>query len=181
MRSVIVGLLVGLVGGTALALLVKPVNHDYVASQSRVTVDGRVETFEILLPQDQLLNVGAGVAPEAVLPAGRSINGPRLSALRAEVYQLRDINEEVVGVVSRLSDSLGSVDDWVLYMPARGALFLSGAGSELSDASAGVGSGRVVGGSGTFADQRGRFELTSVAAADTVRIRLKTMTQTERP
>ncbi|MEO0580192.1 MAG: hypothetical protein AAFZ58_16005, partial [Pseudomonadota bacterium] len=163
MRLLIAGLLVGLLGGGAAAALIRPISHDYIASLSRVGEGGRAEAFQIVLPDDRLLNVGAGVPAEAVVPLGRYIEGARLATIRAGVFQLRDARDRVVGLASLLTDLNTARDEWVLYMPSRGALFLTQTGVQANEAGQRIGVGRVVGGTETLSGQRGTYELRTVS------------------
>ena len=161
MRILIAGVLVGALVSAAFLALWQPVRLEYVPSLSRVDAGGRNEIFEINLATDRLFRAGAGIAPDAALPAGRTIDPPTLAAVRAEVFELRDARDQVIGLASRLRGTATS--DWVLYVPARGALFLTDTGVTTTADGSQVGTGRIVGGTQTFAAEKGTYTLARTA------------------
>ena len=86
---------------------------------------GNSETFRINLPRDRVLVGLAGA--EISIPAG--LNWPAddvLGNFQAEIFKVRDRNDVVVGVASRLASSTetaGSFIEWSLHLPARGTIY----------------------------------------------------------
>ena len=87
---------------------------------------GNVETLRVDLPRDRILVGLAG--QENALPAG--LEWPDVEAfgnLQAEVFKVRDRNDVVIGVASRLasaSEETGPFIEWVVHLPARGTVYL---------------------------------------------------------
>ncbi len=181
-RLLLIGLILGIATGTALLGFVQPLDHVYRKSVARVAPNGgRVEVFQIELPGDRLLSVsGDNVAQESV-PAGVQLPAaPRLENVRVEAYFLRDAERQIIGVASRLSDAEGSADDWTLYMPARGAMFLSGDEAFVDDIGQQAVRGLIVGGSESMSENSGQFIVRRIAPTDTDdkrRIEIETIVQ----
>ena len=99
-----------------------------VRERSLITVlpdAGRQEKFVIHWPEDRIELPGGMAAGVAVL---ENTNGQRVSA---EVFRLRDAAGHVIGVASRMAGTGGALADpgqsasnWLVVIPARGALFL---------------------------------------------------------
>jgi hypothetical protein len=130
--------LISFVAGVALLLLAAAVfplpSHDRFASRIEVlTNGGRSETFLIHWPGDRVtLN---GELPGAVLGSAGSIavlppGGQGAAA--AELFRLRDVDDHVIGVATRLTARqpdaggwVGSVSNWMLMIPSRGLLLMT--------------------------------------------------------
>lgn len=95
---------------------------------------GAQENFQIEWPGDRIARPGED---RATLPAGAAVGvsvledsaGHRSSA---ELFRLRDAEDNVIGVAARLTGSGGVVADpgrsastWLLVIPSRGALYLA--------------------------------------------------------
>lgn len=111
----------------------------HVRERSLITVlpdAGRQEKFVIHWPEDRIDLPGAHPGRGDGLPAGmaagvavlENTNGQRVSA---EVFRLRDAADHVIGVASRMAGTGGALADpgqsasnWLVVIPARGALFL---------------------------------------------------------
>lgn len=116
----------GFIAGLAAVLLAAgvwplPVHVRYRSLISVPPDGGRQEAFVIHWPDDR-------IAPPAVAVLEDS-SGRRASA---EVFRLRDTEDNVIGVGSRLAGTGGSLADpgrsasnWLLVIPSRGALFLA--------------------------------------------------------
>jgi hypothetical protein len=123
------------VAGMALIILLAgvfplPSNPRYRSNIAVIPDGGREETFVIQWPQDRvqpLAHAGDGAlatAGGAVVMAG--------GAASAEVFRLRDLAGNVVGLASRsTSMRVGAAgvraqgSDWTLLLPSRGTLFLA--------------------------------------------------------
>lgn len=120
------GILFGIAATVAVLWLVPVV--DQHREPSIVSVEpngGNRESFHMNLPEDRIMAGGADPSVPAALewPAGAMFDG-----VQAELFKLRDANDVVVGVASRLAgpgDATGSVLEWALHLPARGTLYAS--------------------------------------------------------
>ncbi|MEZ5565760.1 MAG: hypothetical protein R3F24_09685 [Gammaproteobacteria bacterium] len=116
--------------------------HSRVRSLITVLPDGgRQENFVIHWPDDRISTPCTQHDPAAAMPAGTAVgvavlentSGQRVSA---ELFRLRDADDNVIGVASRLTGDGGALADpgrsasnWLLVIPSRGALFLAQADS----------------------------------------------------
>lgn len=149
-KTFILGILLGITGSAALAYSVQVV--DLHRESSHITVrpnGGNVETFRIELPRDRIL---VGLAGEAnALPAELDWPGdPVFGGLQAEMFKVRDRNDVVIGVASRLasaSEQTGPFIEWVLHLPARGTLYLQ---MDVAPAAEGHRNGRMIAGARDF-------------------------------
>jgi hypothetical protein len=107
-----------------------PHHERYRSSISVIPDGGRAESFVIQWPQDRVeLGAGAG------LLGGRGVivmveNGA--VAASAEVFRLRDLTGNVIGLASRSTSQRAGASgatvqgsDWILLLPSRGALFMT--------------------------------------------------------
>ncbi|GMR17532.1 MAG: hypothetical protein BMS9Abin32_655 [Gammaproteobacteria bacterium] len=126
-KTFIFGILLGL-GGTAALLHFAPVvDQKREASLSIYKVNvGSSESFYINLPYDRIL---AGIpGQEASVPAG--LQWPQdamFAGSQAELFKLRDRNDYVIGLASRIAygtRSDGGFIQWMLHFPARGTMFV---------------------------------------------------------
>jgi hypothetical protein len=125
-RILIVGIFAGIAGAGALTYFVPAVDlHRERSLMSVQPNGGNSETFRINLPRDRVL-VGLAGADNG-FPAG--LNWPSedvLGNFQAEIFKVRDRNDVVVGVASRLASSTetaGSFIEWSLHLPARGTIY----------------------------------------------------------
>jgi hypothetical protein len=87
---------------------------------------GNTELFHINLPHDRIVT---GAAGRDAIPA--SLQWPEAAVLgdtQVELFKIRNRNDVVVGVASRISGTgtvSGSVLEWTLHLPARGTLYAS--------------------------------------------------------
>jgi len=146
----IAGILMGLGGAAALTYSVPAVDLHREASLMTVRPNGgNSETFRIDLPRDRIL-VGL-VGTDNALPAGLEWPGDeRFGNLQAEMFKVRDRNNVVIGVASRLaneSEKTGPFIEWVLHLPARGTVYLQ---MDLAPSAEGHRNGRLVAGTRDF-------------------------------
>ncbi|MFT5500732.1 MAG: hypothetical protein ACI88G_000865 [Woeseiaceae bacterium] len=125
-KTLLVGIIVGIAGAGALTYFVPAVDLHRERSLMSVQANGgNSETFRINLPRDRVLVGLAGA--EISIPAG--LNWPAddvLGNFQAEIFKVRDRNDVVVGVASRLASSTetaGSFIEWSLHLPARGTIY----------------------------------------------------------
>jgi len=87
---------------------------------------GNTEVFHANVPMDRIM-IGAP-RQDSPLPAGLDWpDDERLSGIRAELFKIRNANDTVVGVASRIAGSNENDDivEWVLHLPARGSVYLT--------------------------------------------------------
>lgn len=86
---------------------------------------GNRESFHANLPEDRIM-IGAPDA-QATLPAGLDWPGDDLlGATRAELFKIRNAEDTVVGVASRIAAyrNGNQVVEWVYHLPARGSAYV---------------------------------------------------------
>lgn len=125
-KTFIIGTILGALGAAALAWFVPAV--DLHRERSVISVQpngGNVEAFHINLPRDRIM-VGLP-NPDAAIPASLEWPGQEhLGDLQAEIFKIRDRNNNVVGVASRLASAqepTGTFIEWALHLPARGTMY----------------------------------------------------------
>lgn len=154
-KTFIFGIFLGAAGAGALAYSIPVVDlHREVSHISVLPNGGNAETYRINLPRDRIL-VGLAGADNA-LPAGLEWPGADLLGhLQAEIYKVRDRNNVVIGVASRLasaSEATGPFIEWVLHFPARGTIYLQ---MELAPTPEGYRNGRLTAGTRDFESMSG--------------------------
>lgn len=161
------GILLGIVLTAALMYLVPAVDQHREPSLISVQANGgNFEAFHVNLPDDRIL-LGAPGA-DSPLPAG--LEWPTDSSLansQTEVFKIRNGDDVVVGVASRIAgpvSSSGRIVEWTLHLPARGSVYASLAPAV--DAS-GTRDGRMLAGTREFADMNGIVRERFVASAET--------------
>ena len=127
-KTFILGLILGLAGAAALAYYSPLVNLSREASLIAVLPNGgNTESFHINLPHDRILAGARNAGQVSVLPEG--VTWPDMGDLdgsQVEIFKLRNREDNVVGVatrVSSVSDSSGPFIQWMLHLPARGTVF----------------------------------------------------------
>ncbi len=126
-RTFVSGIILGLVGTGALIYFAPAVDlHRQTSLISVQPNGGNVETFRINLPRDRIL-VGLSGADDSI-PAGLAWPGEEeFGNFQAEMFKLRDRNDVVIGVASRLASAAegpGSFIEWTLHFPARGTMYV---------------------------------------------------------
>jgi hypothetical protein len=127
-KTLIFGFLLGIVG-TIAAVYYLPVVDQYRES-SIITVapnGGNIEAFHMNIPMDRIM-VGAPNQAEPVPPGLEWPVGEAFSGLHAELFKIRNADDTVVGVASRVasqSEDFGDRIEWVVHLPARGTLHIS--------------------------------------------------------
>ncbi|WP_405224627.1 hypothetical protein [Lentisalinibacter sediminis] len=131
-KTFLLGLLLGIGGAVWLAGWYPFVDPVRFASDSGVARNGgRTESFHVQIPEDRVLGVAALGSAAPSVPAGLSL--PAAAGDGAvEIYKLRNASGKVIGLASRIGGGAGDYIDWTLMLPARGALFLTAAGPEVS-------------------------------------------------
>lgn len=115
---------------------------------------GNVETLRVDLPRDRILIGLAG--EESALPAELEWpSDPMFGNLQAELFKVRNRNDDVIGVASRLasaSEATGPFIEWVLHLPARGTIYLQ---MDIAPSAEGHRNGRLTAGTREFESMRG--------------------------
>lgn len=125
-KTLLIGFLAGIAVGAAALFLVQPV--DLVRERSIIDVTpngGNIEIFHANIPDDRIV---IGAANQAT-PLPRGLEWPDdelLATTRAELFKIRNANDIVVGVASRIAanEEDGAVVEWTIHMPARGSGYI---------------------------------------------------------
>lgn len=129
--SFLAGLLVVVLATTFWPL---PTHLRYRSLITVPTDGGRQEEFVIRWPEDRIRLPGQD---RADLPATAAVGAAVLEdsagqRASAELFRLRDADDNVIGVATRLAGTGGAIADpgrsasnWLLVIPSRGALFLA--------------------------------------------------------
>jgi hypothetical protein len=146
----VLGVILGLAAAAGLAYSVPVVDLHREASHITVRANGgNVESFRINLPRDRIMVGLAGA--DTALPAGLDWpDANLLGDLQAEMFKVRDRNNAVIGVASRLasaSEATGSFIEWTVHLPARGTVYMQ---MDLRPTAAGFRNGRLTAGTGEF-------------------------------
>jgi hypothetical protein len=127
LRTFIIGIVSGAILAAALLYLVPVVDQHREASLISVQPNGgNTESFHVNLPDDRILAGGAG---KSLVPA--TLEWPEVPVLgdaQAELFKIRNRDDVVVGVASRISGTgtaSGTLVEWTLHLPARGTLYVN--------------------------------------------------------
>jgi hypothetical protein len=153
-KSFVIGIFSGALLLACLLYFVPLVDQHREASLISVQANGgNTESFHANLPDDRILVGGAG---KEVIPG--NLQWPEVAVLgdaQAELFKIRNRNDVVVGVASRISgtgSATGNVVEWTLHLPARGTLY---ANLQPLPDEAGNRSGRLRAGTREFASMQG--------------------------
>jgi hypothetical protein len=140
-KTFIFGIILGVCGAGALVYYIPAVNLHRERSLIVVQPNrGNIERFQINLPRDRILVGLAGM--DDSIPAGVDWPGEDLLGdMQAEAFIVRDANNAVIGIASRLASSTeksGPFIEWVIHFPARGTMYVQ---MELTPAADGVRNG----------------------------------------
>ena len=150
----IIGLLAGFGAVMALAYEAPFLEQERVRSITATQQNGgRLERFTVDLERDLLMQAPGTESAAVTVPEGADWF-PELApfAGTAAVYRLRNSDGDAIGIGSRVRGMLSDEQvEWVLYLPARGALVLEGASIETAEV------GGVVTGDREFAGLTGEW------------------------
>ena len=126
-KTFVLGIFLSIAVSVAALYYVPLVNQ--VRENSMITVIpnvGNTEVFHAYVPTDRIM-IGAP-RQSSPLPAG--LNWPddeRFSGIRAELFKIRNANDSVIGVASRIAGTNENDDivEWVLHIPARGSVYMT--------------------------------------------------------
>ncbi|NQV87168.1 MAG: hypothetical protein HQ492_08835 [Woeseiaceae bacterium] len=127
LKTFFVGILLGSAAAAG-ALYVIPVvdQHREVSMVSVAPNGGNIESFHINLPMDRVMNGASGQTVR--VPVGLNWpDDPILANVSTEIFKLRNARDAVVGIAVRAVAHDEGVDvvDWIVDLPARGALFVN--------------------------------------------------------
>jgi len=165
-KTFFLGIILGALGTGALIHFVPAV--DLHRERSLITVQpnlGNMEIYQINLPRDRILVGLPGV--EDSIPAELDWPGVEYGGgMQAELFKLRNSDNTVIGVASRLASSseiTGSFIEWTLHFPARGTVY---ALMDLLPSADGLRNGTLRAGTGDFATLSGSVGEKFIAAVD---------------
>ncbi|MGI9202795.1 MAG: hypothetical protein ACR2Q3_02225 [Woeseiaceae bacterium] len=154
-KTLIIGIFLGVIGAGAVVYFVPAV--DLHRERSLIDVQpngGNREVYRINLPRDRLL-VGLSGSVGSI-PAGLEWPGEELLGdMQAELFKVRNRNNTVIGIASRLASSTeetGPFIEWALHFPARGTIY---AQMELSPSVEGHRDGKLRSGTRDFEELTG--------------------------
>ena len=149
-KTFLIGLGLGSVGAAVLASYIPFVNLQREPSLISVQPNGgAVETFFINLPDDRIAVTAPETMPKGVLSFLESLDQHNIH-VQAEVFKVRNQNNKVIGIGSRLSSSKESTSqfvEWTVHFPARGTMY---AKMHLNPEPNGLRRGRLVAGTRDF-------------------------------
>lgn len=128
LKTLIFGFLIGIVGTVAAAYYVPVV--DQYREYSIISVSpngGNTESFHINIPTDRVM-IGAPQQAEPLPPGLQWPADELFDGVRVELFKLRNADDTVIGVASRLvadSDTIEDSVEWVLHLPARGTFYVT--------------------------------------------------------
>ena len=165
-KTFIFGIILGIAASAALAVFAPAVDLHRERSLIEVQSNGgNLEEFRINLPRDRIL-VGLAGSNDTI-PAGIDWPGQEeLGDLQAELFKVRNRDNTVIGVASRLASSAetsGSFIEWTLHFPARGTVY---AQMELTPSEDGYRTGQLRAGTQDFASLSGTFREQFIAASN---------------
>lgn len=122
-KTFLIGIVAGIAVGAATVFFVQPVDQARERSIIDVTPNGgNNEVFHANIPDDRIV---IGAADQATsVPRGLEWPDDELLAnTRAELFKIRNTNDVVIGVASRIaaSEADEAIVEWTFHMPARGS------------------------------------------------------------
>jgi hypothetical protein len=134
-RLFVVGFIAGLLAMVVAATLWPLPSHLRIRSLTSVPADGgRQEDFVIHWPEDRIArpDEAASGLPAAAAVGAAVLEDSAGRRVSAEMFRVRDTEDTVIGVASRLAGTGGAIADagrsasnWLIVIPSRGALFLA--------------------------------------------------------
>jgi hypothetical protein len=141
LKTLIFGILLGVVGAVVAAFYVPVVDQHRESSVISVSPNGgNTESFHINIPTDRIM-IGAPGQAEPLPPGLQWPADERFDGVRVELFKVRNARKSVVGVASRMVADGERMEDsveWVMHLPARGT-FYAAMPAELADGERRVG------------------------------------------
>jgi hypothetical protein len=125
LKTLIIGIFLGVAAGIAGLYFVSPVDQVRQRSIIDVSPNGNKEVFHANIPDDRIM-LGAADQSSPV-PLGLEWPSDELLATtRTELFKIRNANDKVVGVASRIAatNEGGEVVEWTMHLPARGSVYV---------------------------------------------------------
>lgn len=125
LKTFIFGIFLGAAVGIAGLYFVPLVDQARERSIIDVSPNGNKEVFHANIPDDRIM-IGAANQSSPV-PLGLDWpSGELLAKTRAELFKIRNADDIVVGVASRIAatNEGGEIVEWTLHLPARGSVYL---------------------------------------------------------
>jgi len=126
LKIFITGILLGAAAGIAGLYFVPLVEQTRERSIIDVSPNGgNKEVFHANIPDDRIM-IGAP-SPSTPVPVGLDWpNDELLANTRTELFKIRNADDIVVGVASRIAATSegGDVIEWTLHLPARGSVYV---------------------------------------------------------
>lgn len=126
LKTFIIGIFLGVLAGVAGLYLTPLVDQDRERSIIDVTPNGgNKEVFHANIPDDRIMIGAQGQTPS--VPEG--LNWPSdemLANTRAEMFKIRNSEDIVIGVGSRIAAAGedGDIVEWTVHLPARGSVYV---------------------------------------------------------
>jgi hypothetical protein len=164
-RTFVIGIFLGLTGAGALIYFAPAVDlHRQTSLMSVQPNGGNAETFRINLPRDRIL-VGLPGADNTI-PSGMPWpSEEEFGNFQAEMFKVRDRNDVVIGVASRLASAAdgSSFIEWTVHLPARGTMYVQ---MDLSPTADGYREGVLLAGTRDFESLNGSVKEQFVAEVE---------------
>ena len=124
LKTLIIGFFLGAAAGIAGLYFVPLVDQARERSIIDVSPNGTKEVFHANIPDDRIFigaaNQSTPVPPELVWPSDEL-----LAKTRTELFKIRNADDIVVGVASRIAiNEGGEAVEWTLHLPARGSVYV---------------------------------------------------------
>ncbi len=125
LKTFIFGIFLGAAVGIAGLYFVPLVDQARERSIIDVSPNGNKEVFHANIPDDRIM-IGAS-SQSTPVPSGLDWPSDELLAnTRAELFKIRNADDIVVGVASRIAANSegGEIVEWTLHLPARGSVYV---------------------------------------------------------
>ena len=124
LKTLIIGIFLGAAAGIAGLYFVPLVDQARERSIIDVSPNGNKEVFHANIPDDRIL-IGAANQSTPVPPGLDWPSDELLAKTRTELFKIRNADDIVVGVASRIAiNEGGEAVEWTLHLPARGSVYV---------------------------------------------------------
>ena len=124
LKTLIIGFFLGAAAGIAGLYFVPLVDQARERSIIDVSPNGNKEVFHANIPDDRIL-IGAANQSTPVPPGLDWPSDELLAKTRTELFKIRNADDIVVGVASRIAiNEGGEAVEWTLHLPARGSVYV---------------------------------------------------------
>lgn len=124
-KTFIFGVILGIGLATAALYFVPAVDQGRERSMISVQANGgNRETLHVNLPGDRIM-IGRSTDGGSFPATMQWPDDPSFAGAQTELFKVRNAEEKVVGVASRIAVSSGQpIVEWAVHMPARGTMYL---------------------------------------------------------